>query len=918
MKKRDYSEELNKLVDNTNYINVEVNDELKKSFIAYAMAVNVTRAIPDVRDGLKPVHRRILYAMGEINLFSDKPYKKCARIVGEVLGKYHPHGDTSVYDALVRLAQDFSIRCPLVDGHGNFGSVDGDPPAAMRYTEARLSSISNEMLRDIDKDTIDFYPNFDDTQKQPVVLPSRFPNLLVNGSDGIAVGMATNIPPHNLGEVIEGVDALIDNPDITVEELLQIIKGPDFPTGAIVMGRSAILKAYKTGRGNLIVRSKTEIEEDENGKASIIIDELPYQVNKAKLIEQIANQVKDKKIEGISDIKEESDRHGMRIVIDVKREYQPNVVLNNLFKHTDLQVSQSVIFLALVDGEPKILSLKEILEQYLIFQKQVITRRTKFDLEKAKERAHIIEGLVIALANIDEVIKVIKQSREKDEAIVNLCKSFNLSEKQAQAILDMRLQRLTALEVEKLNEELALLKTQIIDLQDILDKPQRVVEIIKKEMNEIKEKYDTPRRTQICETYEDIEDADLIPVEDDVISMTHGGYIKRLALSEYRSQHRGGIGVTAQTMKEEDFVDNMFVASSHDDILFFTNLGKVYCIKAYEIPEAQRVSKGRAIVNLLNLAENEKATTIIKRNSSTNGYFVMATKNGLIKKTKVSEFDSIRITGKIAIVLREGDELIDVDSVSDDDNVIIASSSGKCINFNVKNVRESSRVSQGVKSIAISKDEAVVSMAVVHKDAEILTVSELGYGKRTPVSEYKEQGRGGKGCKAGNFNEKTGKLVCLKEIADDKDIIMITSSGIMLRTKATDIRVIGRATTGVILMKIKDDSKIVSVAIADKEEDKPEVENQEEENNETKQEEPKPTQNVEEQKEDKPTVSFATSVQSFGLAQNLDKVDTNTIIENNEQNVKQEDHSSALDDFLEEETSKDKKDDDNKDDDSDF
>ena len=657
----DKNDNIKEKIQNSKIVQVEVNDEIKKSFIAYAMAVNVSRAIPDARDGLKPVQRRILYSMGELNLYSDKPHRKCARIVGDCLGKYHPHGDSSVYGALVRLAQDFSIRCPLVDGHGNFGSVDGDPPAAMRYTEARLSKIAAEMLRDLDKETVDWYPNFDDTLMQPTVLPSRFPNLLVNGSDGIAVGMATNIPPHNLGEVISAVDALIDNPEISVDELMEYVPAPDFPTGGLIMGRSRIKQAYRTGRGGIVVRAKTEIEEGAGGKHHIIITELPYQVNKAELVKSIAELVKDKRVEGISDVHEESDREGMRIVVDVKRDAQPQVVLNMLFKHTDLQTSGGIIFLALVNGEPKILNLKEMLFHYLEHQKDVITRRTRFDLARAEEREHILNGLVIALANIDRVIELIKKSKDKYEAAANLIGEFLLSDKQAGAILEMRLQRLTSLEVESIRNELKEIETRIADFKDILARPERITAIVKTELNEIKDKYDTPRRSELCIDYDEIDVGDLIDREDVVISMTHSGYVKRLPVAEYKAQHRGGTGITAHKPKEEDFVENMFVTCTHDNLLFFTNFGRVYSIKAYEVPEAERTARGRAIVNLLQLQSDEKVNAVIpvKEDSDHGGYLMMATKGGLVKRTAFSEFESIRKVGKIAISLNEETELLD-------------------------------------------------------------------------------------------------------------------------------------------------------------------------------------------------------------------------------------------------------------------
>ena len=810
--KDDKKEEISKLFENAKVIKVDTNDELKKSFIAYAMAVNVSRAIPDVRDGLKPVHRRILYSMGEMNLFSDKQYRKCARIVGDCMGKYHPHGDSSVYDALVRLAQDFSIREPLVDGHGNFGSVDGDSPAAMRYTEARLSKIASEMLRDIDKNTVDFYPNFDDTLMQPVVLPAKFPNLLVNGADGIAVGMATNIPPHNLVEVINGVQALIKNPDIDIDELIKIIPAPDFPTGGIIMGRTAIRHAYKTGRGGIVIRGRAEIETLDSGKQRIIITELPYQVNKAKFIIQMADLVKAKKLEGISDIKEESDRDGMRVVVDVKRDANAQVVLNSLYKHTLLQTGDGIIFLALVDGEPKILNLKQILYYYLEHQKEVLTRKTQFDLEKALEREHIVKGLVIALANIDEVIKIIKNSDDKQDAMQKLCSSFELTEKQANAILEMKLSKLTSLEVHKLNEELEELEALIADLNDILASPARVLSIINDELEEVKNNYGNPRKTEISIDMGDIDIEDLIPKEEVVVSMTHGGYIKRQSASEYKAQRRGGIGISAHKTKEEDFVERMFVTNSHNDLMFFTNLGKVYTIKAYEIPEAQRQAKGRAIVNLLNLSPEEKVTTIIPTIKNEEGSLLMATKNGLIKKTDLKEFANIRNSGKIAIKLVDNDELIGVSFTKGNDDIIIAASNGKCIRFNEKDVRQMGRTSQGVKSISLDKNCHVVDMVVAVETSNLVTITEYGYGKRTSLNDYRVQTRGGKGVKAGNFNEKTGGLVSLKVIGEDEDLMLIADNGVIIRMRASDINLIGRNTLGVKVMKLREGSKIVCVA----------------------------------------------------------------------------------------------------------
>ena len=798
-------------LENTNVKIIKMEEEMKRSFIAYAMAVNVSRAIPDVRDGLKPVHRRILYAMGELNLYNDKPYRKCARIVGDVLGKYHPHGDRAVYEALVRLAQDFSIRCPLVDGQGNFGSVDGDGAAAQRYTEARLSKIASEMLRDIDKNTVDFYPNFDNTLMQPTVLPSRFPNLLVNGADGIAVGMATNIPPHNLSEVIDGAIAVMENPDITVEELMKIIPAPDFPSGGIIMGRMGIRNAYKTGKGSIILRAKTEIEEHD-GRQRIIVTELPYQVNKAKLVETIAGMVKDKRLEGISDIRDESDRHGMRVVFDLKRDANAQVVLNSMFKQTQLQVSDGIILLALADGEPKILSLTEILQHYIVHQREVVTRRTQFDLEKAEDRRHIIEGLVIALDNIDRVIAIIKGSEDRQTAATALKEEFGLSDKQTNAILEMKLSRLTHLEVESLKRELAELDALIADLKDILARPERLSDIIKTEMTEIKGKYGQPRKTEICTDYSEIDIGDLIEREDVIISMTHLGYVKRLPVSEYHTQKRGGKGVTAHKTREEDFVTDMFISNTHDDLLFFSNKGKVYCIKGYEVPEAERTARGRAIVNLLQLDNGEKVTAVIPRKENSQGNLFMATRNGLIKKTNLEEFRSIRKTGKIAISLVEGDELIGVDMTSGDDEILLASREGKCIRFAEKDVRAMGREAQGVRSMKLNDGDYVVDMAVVRPGLEVLTVSTNGFGKRSDIDDYRLQSRAGKGIKAGVFNDKTGKLVNLKLIDPQNDVMLIANNGVVIRVRAQDISKIGRDTMGVRIMKFKGEAEVVSVS----------------------------------------------------------------------------------------------------------
>ena len=817
MAKKEMSPELSAAfkdtLNKTTIIDIEVDNELKKSFIAYAMAVNVSRAIPDVRDGLKPVHRRILYAMHEMGLYNDKGYKKCAKIVGEVLGKYHPHGDISVYDALVRLAQDFSINFPLVDGHGNFGSVDGDPAAAYRYTEARLSKLAAEMLREIDKDTVDFYPNFDDTEMQPVVLPSRFPNILVNGSDGIAVGMATNIPPHNLGEVIDGCVALLDNPDLEVDDLLQYIPAPDYPTGGIIMGRAAIRQAYRTGRGGIVLRAKCDIEEFANGtRQRIVVTELPYQVNKANLIKTIADMVKDKKIEGISDIRDESDRSGMRIAIDVKKDAQGQVVLNTLYKHTSLQTSDGMILLALLDGEPKVLNLKEILTAYLGHQEEVIVRRTRYDLAKTEEREHIVKGLVIALANIDRVIQIIKQSADKQTAANALMEEFLLSDKQANAILDMRLHRLTSLEVESLNEELAELDRKIADLKDILANEFRVREIVKADLLNIKEQYPSPRKAELSYDYGEIDIADLIEKEDIVVSMTHFGYIKRIPVAEYRSQRRGGRGVTAHKPKEEDFVSNIFVCSTHDDLLFFTNKGKVFSIKGYEIPEAARAARGRAIVNLLQLTEGEKVESVIPRTEGQEGFIVMATKRGLIKKTAISEFDRIRKVGKLAINIVEGDELISVQFSDGKDEIMMASYHGKVIRFSEEDVRPMGRDTQGVRSMKLNDGDYLVDMLVVKEGYCVLTMTENGFGKRCELEEYRLQSRAGKGTKAGILNEKTGYLVNLKLVGEDEDVMAIADNGTIIRIHANEISKIGRDTQGVRVMRLTD-AKVACVAI---------------------------------------------------------------------------------------------------------
>jgi DNA gyrase subunit A len=820
---QELTEEFKKTLSMTRMLDMEVEEELKKSFMEYAMAVNKSRAIPDARDGLKPVHRRILYSMNEMGLFNDKAYRKCARIVGDVLGKYHPHGDSSVYDALTRLAQDFSINFPLVDGHGNFGSVDGDSPAAMRYTEARLTKLAAEMLRDLDKETVDFLPNFDGTEEEPFVLPSRFPNLLVNGADGIAVGMATNIPPHNLAETIDGAIAMIDNPDITIDELMEYIPAPDFPTGGVIMGRSGIRKAYRTGQGNIIIRSKCEIEDYQSGnttRSRIVVTEIPYQVNKAVLIKTMADMVKDKRLEGISDIREESDRSGMRIVIDVKKDASPQVVLNTLYKHTNLQVSDGINLLALVNKgtEPKVMNLREILVEYLDHQKEVIIRRTKFDLNKTEERAHIVAGLVLALANVDEVIAIIKASADKNEANVKLCSAFELDEKQANAILEMRLQRLTSLEVEKLEEELQSLRATIADLQDILAHDERVWAIIKADLLEIKDKYPSPRRTQVDADESDLEDEDLIEKEDVVVSITHGGYAKRLPVNEYKAQNRGGVGITAHKTKEEDFVEQMFVCSTHDHILLFSDKGRVYHIKCYMIPEAAKTAKGRAIVNIVPIAQDEKIVCTLPVEAGREKFIAFATRNGLIKKTAVDEFMHINRNGKIAIQLQEGDSLISVLGTQGDDELMIATAKGKCIRFSEEDVRAMGRDTRGVKAMKLADDDKLVDMLVVDESKTTLTITANGYGKRTSLDEYRVQGRAGKGIRAGVLTEQTGDIVNLKLVADEDDVILITTAGIMIRIHASDISKIGRSTKGVRVMRVRE-GEIATVAVTERDEE---------------------------------------------------------------------------------------------------
>ncbi len=793
-------------------IPININEEMKHSYLDYAMSVIVGRALPDVRDGLKPVHRRILYAMHTLGVTPDKPHRKSAYIVGEVMAKYHPHGDSAIYDTLVRLAQDFASRYPLIDGHGNFGSVDGDSAAAMRYTEARLSKITTEMLADIDKETVDFMPNYDESGKEPVILPSRFPNLLVNGSAGIAVGMATNIPPHNLTEVIDGLVMLIDNPQMDIADLMKYINGPDFPTGATIMGREGIRSAYKTGRGTVKVRANADIEE--NGKkTSIIVSELPYQVNKARLIEKIAELVKDKKIDGISDLRDESDRHGMRIVIELRRDANPKVILNQLYKHTQMQDTFGIIMLALVNGEPKILNLKEILYHYLEHQKDIIVRRTKYELRKAEERAHIVEGLRIALANLDEVIKIIRGSKSVEIARAGLIKRFDLSENQAQAILDMRLHRLTGLEREKLEAEYKELIKKIEYYRSILADEKMVLAIIKEEILAIKNKYGDKRRTIISSEGIDFEDDDLIPEEDVVIVITNQGYIKRMPLDTYRSQRRGGRGINAMGIKDDDFLRHLFIATTHHYFLFFTNKGKVYRLKGYEIPESSRHARGTAIVNLLYIEKDEYITTVIPiREFDNNFYLLMGTRRGIIKKTPLSEYGHTKRDGIKALNLDDGDALVNALFTDGTVEVIIGTQNGLAIRFSEEDVRSTGRVSRGVKGISLNNQDKVVSMDLVREDSELLVVTSKGYGKRTKINEYRIQSRGGKGIINIKCTDRNGLVVSLQIVKHDDEVLMISADGIMIRIKADDISLFGRITQGVMLMKLGEGDHVVAVA----------------------------------------------------------------------------------------------------------
>jgi DNA gyrase subunit A len=814
---------------------VNISQEMRASFLDYAMSVIVSRALPDVRDGLKPVHRRILYAMNDLGMGSDKPYKKSARIVGEVIGKYHPHGDSAVYETMVRMAQDFSYRYMLIDGHGNFGSVDGDAAAAMRYTEARMSKVSMELLRDINKDTIDYQDNYDGSEREPIVLPARFPNLLVNGSAGIAVGMATNIPPHQLGEVIDGVLAVSQDPDITIAELMEIIPGPDFPTAGQILGRSGIRKAYETGKGSIIVRAKVEIEEQSNGKQTIIVHELPYQVNKAKLIEKIAELARDKKIDGITDLRDESDRSGMRIVIEVRRDANANVLLNNLYKQTSLQTSFGINTLALVDGQPKVLNLKQCLQYYLDHQVVVIRRRTEFELRKAEARAHILEGLKIALDNLDAVIALIRGSQTTDIAREGLMTQFSLSEKQAQAILDMRLQRLTGLEREKIEAEYQSLLALIAELKAILADEEKVLEIIREELIEVKERFNDGRRTEIVSGgAEIIEDEDLIPRQDIVISLTHNGYIKRLPVSTYKSQRRGGRGIQGMNTNEDDFVEHLLTTSTHDTILFFTNKGKVYRTKGYEIPEYGRTAKGIPIINLLEVDKGEWVNAIIRVDEFVDDWYLFfTTKQGISKRTPLSSFENIRNSGLIALNLREEDELISVKLTDGKRDMVIGTKKGMLIRFNENDVRSMGRTATGVKGITLDSEDEVIGMEILEEQSDVLIITKNGYGKRTPIEEYRVQTRGGKGLRTCNITDKNGDVVALKCVSQEEDIMLITVSGVLIRVSVSDISQMGRNTHGVKVIRLGDEEFVSTVAKVQTSEDEDEVLDELDEHEET-------------------------------------------------------------------------------------
>ena len=801
---------------------VNLTSEMEDSFIDYAMSVIVSRALPDVRDGLKPVHRRILYGMNDLGVTPDKPHKKSARIVGDVMGKYHPHGDSAIYESMVRMAQPFSYRQMLVDGHGNFGSVDGDGAAAMRYTEARMSKIALEMLRDINKDTVDFGNNYDETEKEPLVLPARFPNLLVNGTTGIAVGMATNIPPHNLGEVINATTLLMDNPDATTMELMEVLPGPDFPTGGLVMGKSGIRKAYETGKGSITVRAKVDIEEMKNGKERIIVTELPYMVNKAKLIERIAELGREKRVEGMTDLRDESSREGMRIVIEVRRDVSASVILNNLYKMTALQSSFGFNMLAIVSGEPKILSLKSILSHYITHQEEVIRRRTEFDKHKAEARAHILEGLRIALDHIDEIIRIIRSADAEDIAKQELITTFNLSDRQAQAILDMRLRRLTGLERDKIEKEYQELIALIADLKDILANHHRIVEIIKTELQDVKARYDDPRRTELLVgEVLSLEDEDLIEEEDIVITLTHNGYIKRLANSEFRAQKRGGRGVQGMGMHDDDFVENLVSCSTHDTLLFFTNNGKVYQAKGYEIPEYGRTAKGIPIINLLGIDSSEKIEAIIsvEGNASEDNYLFFTTRQGVVKRTATSSFSNIRSNGLIAISLRENDELINVCVTDGTKKIIIGTHLGYSVTFDENDVRDMGRTATGVRGVRLRDEDYVVGMSIIDEDSEVLIITEKGYGKRTKGSEYPVKGRGGKGIKTANITDKNGPLSGLTTVDGSEDILLITNKGVIIRFSVESVSQTGRSTQGVRLIRLEEDATVSTMAKVEAEEE---------------------------------------------------------------------------------------------------
>lgn len=807
-------------MDDNNFLNegkiipVNIEDEMKRSYIDYAMSVIVSRALPDVRDGLKPVHRRILYVMSELALWPEKSYRKCAGIVGDVLGNYHPHGDASVYDALVRLAQDFSLRYPLVNGHGNFGSVDDDPPAAMRYTEAKLPKIAVEMLTDIDKETVDYTPNYDERLLEPTVLPSKIPNLLINGSYGIAVGMACNIPPHNITEVINGTIAMIDNPDITIDEIIAHISGPDFPTGGIIVGREGIKTAYTTGRGKICLRGKAEIEEDEKGRYKIIITEIPYQLNKANMIIHMAKLVGEKIIEGISGLRDESDRSGLRVVVELKRDANPNVVLNMLYKHTALQGTFSLLMLALVNNQPKVLSIKEMLYHYIEHRKSIVTRRTIYELKKAEARLHILEGLRIALDNIDEIIRIIRGAKDDTAAKLALIERFRLSDIQANAILEMRLRTLTGLQREKIDEEYRLLVELITKLRALLADGQLVLNVIKEELIEMKRIYGDERKTLIVHGEGDIDIESLIKEESNVVTITHFGYIKRIATDSYKSQRRGGKGMLAMNTREEDFIEHLFVASTHDYILFFTNTGKVFKLKAYELPEASRQAKGTAIVNLLQLSPEEKIAAVIPvKDFEGESYVLMATKNGLVKKTNLSEYSNIRKTGILGITLKDEDEIIDVRLTDGKSDVVLVTSAGLSIRFNEEEARPVGRTSMGVKGINLGKGATVVGMEpITDNNAYILAITENGFGKRSEVEDYRSQTRAGKGILTYKTTEKTGKIIGVKIVTDNDDIMIITANGTIIRIHAKDISVLGRNTQGVTLMRTSEGGRVVNIA----------------------------------------------------------------------------------------------------------